>query len=923
MGLSCWTITKIFFFAFLHLNACKAVQSKFIPKKNNDEDLHPPLPSGDYLFRTEDSLESSTLWTQNKEVEDGLVSQGPTPNEHTTDSNQLIKTLLKHYHKTEYIPVQAPVTNFQQAEILKKIFEELQTELTFSQWPSSGWVETPSHVSPTGLHFTLVPNQESPLNMNTASSYPVKEDYSTFPTSVLYSHSPTDLASSKHSLQFVWTSTKQTANGMQLLEKTNELTPTVKPTHADVLDKIQTTRLSHVVISEATQPTILTLSNISTEASETQMDLLSEETSILPFSAAENTLGPVLGSQSSIAISSFLDCSENCDFSIPLSPAPSNEVPNLYRHSSVLPSPPVFITLHSDWNTSVADWGVAWEALVYGSVGFFGSVTLLSLLSLFCLIFRCPSGGHYLAVLHLLLIFVGSSRAFALFYDAYGHQDRLPIFIAILLHELAYPCMTTSFSIVFHLISSRCLINYSTSNVLRLSILSASAFIYFVVSAGAVVLIDFLQKFAFLLLVSHGVYIVLTVLLSLSFFIFCCLTHMQCTQMYDLKNSAPPIEYSSVYPFANSKDFSRASHIIIVSAFFGLLNAVLQLYAMLYAMGYGGSVVFGPWLWWTFQLSSSLCEVGACLPLAVVGAYPLFSSNEIGRDNCWTKIFCFSPGQVTIKAPILQTNSQWSSSQHEKLLMCDTIIRSDSEFFPLYTLVEKRLSLGEDISLIYNSSKSLEVQGLSLHNGSKTPSFISVQMDSDSTVDFQPPSPINLRRSIDEALFSESLIPKSLFHGTTLSSSLSLTVKSTSQLEDCVFKEKASDRGLYRTSSCMEMDTSLPAVKPSPNTYIQENISPCSSQIWRDRESTTSSVYKISQDGLSLLLCTSSDNVGSSYKKNQDYSHCSKSEYHSLLSPSQESLDITTKSESMLRDDFKDVFGPIDALSVSSDTIDL
>ncbi|OCT89300.1 hypothetical protein XELAEV_180179222mg, partial [Xenopus laevis] len=637
---------------------------------------------------------------------------------------------------------------------------------------------------------------------------------------------------------------------------------------------------------------------------------------------------PQPGSQGSLVDSSFLDClqSEDCDFSATLSTTPSKMENSLYGHSSLLPSQPIFITLHSDWNTSVADWGVAWEALVYGSVGLFGSVALLSLLSLFCLVFRCPSGGSYLAVLHLFLMFVGSSRAFSLFYDAYGHQERLPVFTAILLHELAFPCMTTSFSIIFLLLSSRCQMKRSTPSLLHLCILSAIAVLHFVVSAGTVVLVDFLQKFAFLLLVSHGVYILLTVLLSLSFFIFCCIARVQTTQIYDIKNSAPPVEYRSGCPFANSKDWSRATHTVLIASFFGLLNAVLQLYAMLYVMGYGGSIVFGPWTWWAFQLSSSLCEVGACLPLAVVGTYPLFSSNDIGRNNCWTKLFCLSPGHVTMKGNILQANSQWSSSQHEKLLICDTIIRSDSEFFPLYTLVEKRMSLGEDISLIYNSTKSLEVQGLSLHNSSKTPSFISVQVDSDSTVDFQPPSPINLRRSIDEALFSEALIPKSLFHGTTLPSSLSLTVKSTTQLEENIFKEKASDRGLYRTSSCMEMDTGFSAARPASTTCKQGNLSSPSSQIWRDRESTTSSLYKISQDGSSLVLCSSSNNADSSaynYEKKVGCSQQSKGAYHTLLPPSQESLDIATKQENTLCDNFKDVFGPIDALSVNSDTIDL
>ncbi|KAE8616863.1 hypothetical protein XENTR_v10008907 [Xenopus tropicalis] len=935
MGSSHWTLTKILLLVVLYLNSYEAAQDKYLTGQNKNAVLY--TPSVDFLVLTESTPTLAPLWVQSSSPtfagyqKDEHVSQSPALDKNIMDSTQL----LKESPTSDDVSLQSPFSILTPAYQTTNSDESSNTgyqtvpELSISQWPTPGLDQTTDQTqfSYTAPQFTIATVQESKLNSNTSPfTIPVKESDSPTVTNRLNSLSSSDAVT--FSLPLFWTSTKQTENDTELLMGKGGLISSAMPTPVENVDEMLVTVPAYV-ISDSTQSNSMESLEISTETDRKPLDPMSGEPTKFPFATKGNTDPPGTqpGSQDSLADSSFLDCfqSEDCD-SVTLSTAPSKVENNLYGHSSLLPFRPIFITLHSDWNTSVADWGVAWEALVYGSVGLFGSVALLSFLSLFCLVFRCPSGGHYLAVLHLFLIFVGSSRAFSLFYDAYGHQEKLPVFIAILLHELAFPCMTTSFSIVFLLLSSRCQMQRSTPSLLRLCILSATAVLHFVVSAGAVILVDVLQKFAFLLLVSHGVYITLAVLLSLSFFVFCCIARVQTTQIYDLKNSAPPVEYSSGCPFANSKDWSRATHIVVIASIFSLLNAVLQLYAMLYAMGYGGSIVFGPWTWWAFQLSSSLCEVGACLPLAVVGTYPLFSSNDIGRNNCWTKLFCLTPGHVTMKANILQANSQWSSSQHEKLLICDTIIRSDSEFFPLYTLVEKRMSLGEDISLIYNSTKSLEVQGLSLHNSSKTPSFISVQVDSDSTVDFQPPSPINLRRSIDEALFSEALIPKSLFHGTALSSSLSLTIKSTTQLEENIFKEKASDRGLYRTSSCMEMDTGFPATRPAANTCRQGNLSSPSSQIWRGKESATSSLYKVSQDGSSLVLCSSFDNANSStysYEKKQGCSQQSKGMYHTLLPPSQESLDMTTKKEHTLSGDFKDVFGPIDALSVSSDTIDL
>ncbi|XP_063782762.1 proline-rich transmembrane protein 4 [Pseudophryne corroboree] len=796
-----------------------------------------------------------------------------------------------------------------------------ESQLSVSEWPE---ISSPfsTYTFTTAFKSSPEPTHEIESNLN-KTSHPFFEGDSIQPihTTALNHLSLQNVVSASPSLPY---SLEQTVTDHQTPEDNHtkilslEL-PKKDQNTSEILAAADTTSVIFQIVPEEL---------LENSAEEDQYRTY-EGISSLPSAVAENITDPGFISHGSTSPtdSSSWDCHhstfEKCDFSMTQRPTALEINPTLNGYTPLLSSPPIFITLHADWNTSVADWGVAWEALVYGSVGLYGSVALLALLSIFCLVFRCPSGGFYFSILHLLLISLGSSRAFTLFYDAYGHRDRLPVFTALLLHDLAFPCMTSSFSIVFLLLCSRCRLQQSTPSFTRICIFTSAAFLHFITTGGAVVVVDLLHQFPFLLLVSRGVYVVLTVLLSLCFFIFCCIARTQNTQIYDLKSSAPPTEYTSGCPFTSVKDWSRATYIVLLSACFGLLNAGLQTYAVLYAMGYGGSIVFGPWPWWAFQLSSSLCEVGICLPLALIGAYPIFCANEMGRTNCWTQLFRLSPGHVTMKAPILQTNSQWASSQHEKLLICDTIARSDSEFFPLYTLVEKRLSHEEDLSLIYHSSKSLEVQGLSLHPVSKTPSFISVQMDSDSTVDFRPPSPINLRRSIDEALFSEALIPKSLFHGTTLSSSLSLTVKSATLLEDCVFIEKAADRGLYRTSSCMEIETGLPTIQPIPSTSRHDTPASSSPGIWRGEQSTASSLCKMSLDGSSLVLCSSPEHITSCPEGKQEPEWKSKAVYHTLTPPSQESLDVTAQPGSNLREDLIDVFGPIDALSVCSDTIDL
>ncbi|KAM5171201.1 proline-rich transmembrane protein 4 [Mantella aurantiaca] len=928
MVLTYWTwIHIIISLACLHSSLQEATPTKILPWSDEENVVPRPVSSIGQLPEAEDVPTLTPAWLLDNEVQasdlsqaEGNLSSDVSHEQFISGSEQIqndISLPNETWAENGTAPSITPTYNPTDERLTEVAIEEpptvplvIDAQLSTSLWPEFSSESSTSAFS-AAPSLPLDPVYEAESSLDESSQYPLKES-DVLSTIALSSSSYPDVSSDVAFQPYVWNITEKNYLDLRTHEEENATGSPSFMTHGkDGGGEFLATEDAPLVTSEMSPKKGIEGSTMQPR------EETDEETFSLAMAENLTDLGLISIGPTSPVDSFTWDCyqsgSGKCDFVTTQRPTTHEPDPTLHGYS-LLSSPPIFITLHADWNTSVTDWGIAWEALVYGSVGLYGTVALLALLSIICLVFRCPSGGFYFAVLHLLLISLGSSRAFSLFYDAYGHQDRLPVFTALLLHDLAFPCMTSSFSVVFLLLCSRCRLQHSSPAFPRLCVFASAAFLHFAAAGGAVVVVDVFQQYPFLLLVSRGVYVALTVLLSFSFFIFCCVAGTQNTQVYDLKSSAPPAEYSSGCPFASLRDWSRASYVVLFSACFGILNAGLQLYAVLYALGYGGPIVFGPWPWWAFQLSSSLCEVGICLPLALIGGYPIFCANEIGRTNCWTHLFHLSPGHVAMKAPMLQ-NSKWASSQHEKLLICDTIVRSESEYFPLYTLVEKRLSNGEDLSLIYHSNKSLEVHELSVQ-GSKTPSFISVQVDSDSTVDFRPPSPINLRRSIDEALFSESLIPKSLFHGTTLSSSLSLTVKSATLMEDCVFKEKACDRGLYRTSSCVEIETGLPIVQAAARNDTPTSSSPGG---WREEQSTASSLCKMSVDGSSPVLCSSPEPGGSSApgdKGRQEAGRRSKAECGAPGQPSRE-------PGSTLREDLIEVFGPIDALSVCSETIDL
>ncbi|XP_028426646.1 proline-rich transmembrane protein 4 [Perca flavescens] len=623
----------------------------------------------------------------------------------------------------------------------------------------------------------------------------------------------------------------------------------------------------------------------------------------------------------------------------------------------LIPAPLMLVPLYTDWNSAMAAWGLAWEAHVYGAGCVFAMLTLASALNLLCLPLRCPSGCGYFALVSLFLLAAGCTRSFSLLYDAYGHQDRLPSTEAsLILYEAPFPCLTAAFGLVFLLLSMRSRMQLSYSAFQRPCFLACLVVLHFGAAFGPVTLLKFYQQkpplCLFLSLISRGAFVALATFLSAAYFVFYVYVRADSKHIYHLNNTSPtPAERYNRCPFAESRDWNRAAVTVCISALFCLACAGLQLYAMLNAMGVaGGEEVFHPWPWWAFQFSCRLCELGVCLTLALVVAQPVYCSDHLpAAGSCWTEL-------LASKSPILPGSYQWSLSQQEKLAIVDTIGLGETESLPLYTLVDDRLGSSlNGLDLLYHSNRALAYRDLNLDldlrgsgnpedGGAREPSGGS-SFTSDSTTDLRPPSPINLRRSIDEALFSEALFPMSLFSPARPFRCSDLSINN-----HCAFPSNglcdplSMDPGLYRTSSCMEMASQpqLSCAQTQGDTIVGAPASPslsssssCSSrERWRG-SSSSCSLYRESFGGSSLVLCPSPERHVQQLLQQGGMGHVASSghqghadpqrQYQTLGAASQESLDLDMSSEAdrSVQEEFISVCRQIDALSICSETIDL
>ncbi|XP_061825542.1 proline-rich transmembrane protein 4 isoform X1 [Nerophis lumbriciformis] len=551
---------------------------------------------------------------------------------------------------------------------------------------------------------------------------------------------------------------------------------------------------------------------------------------------------------------------------------PSDSMGPALAHSAAL-----FVPLYSDWNSALAAWGFAWEAHIYGLGSVFAVFGLISVVCLLGLPCRCPSGIPYFTLLHLFLLGFAGIQAFCLIYDAYGHQDHLPPLSSLLLSQLPFPCLTSAFSLAFFILSLRSrkrlslslAISPSLSALPKPCLLLSLTLMHFGVSLGCVGLLQLYPSLpTIILLFPLGVFVCLTLFLSCSYVIFYCLIQVDTKHVYRLNDNgecgvSPEMIQPTSCPFAKVDDWGRAAGAGVGAALCLLGCGGLQLYGFLHALGLGGveSYGFRPWPWWGYQVGCRLCEAGVCLGLSLIGTHPLFchtkSFKNHPRPGSWSRLSGGSPSRGTTlpspgsaHSPVLSL----SQDQPENMVVYDVTTRGQSEVLPLTSMVDPRRNGFGCVSKPHQNQAAFPHKHTSpLHKPKNALEFqlssqISLGLGADSTGDLQPPSPIDLSRSIDQALFSDSLFTHSIFGLQRLfSSSSSHSLESPKQ--GTTKQGSASLEGsLYRTSSCgyLVQDKTQPT---QPQVLLKSlNNKPPTSQEQFD--------WKGSVSGSTLGLCS-------------------------------------------------------------------
>ncbi|XP_041129136.1 uncharacterized protein LOC121328512 [Polyodon spathula] len=474
----------------------------------------------------------------------------------------------------------------------------------------------------------------------------------------------------------------------------------------------------------------------------------------------------------------------------PSRPAPQ-PCPGGLGACSLLPLPNGTSSLR--WTDLRRTLSFAWEMHVFGSAALFLLLALGGLINLIGTPVLEPSARACLGLTNALLVLAGVVRGVYFLTDPYGTKDLLPRPAVIGLYNLGFPLLLSAFGVL-------CLLGYRAAGLQvlpdglqRLPLAGVVALLH----STLLLAVDFL-----FLALNPSVHVVLQVL-SVSWGAFLTAGFLSTYPRLRRQAASPSLEergFGTVDGCSNAMAVatglsSRSKLVLLlwrvlaVCAVLGLLCCGLQVYAVLWLYGILGDWQHFTWAWWLVQFWYRLLELAWGFFMLVVASWIFWRRGGDGEaggcsdgHTCWLKIVQSFCGRRQHKLDSnggssngIGSNSEfpnnWASQERNGADISKSLIRNHPETLPLRTLKESN-ERRTRLALQGGSTSSL----LFLRHGLGKPHNLSLLRRSHSTVclekesilsladfDLRPPSPIDLSRSIDEALFREHLVKDSLF----------------------------------------------------------------------------------------------------------------------------------------------------------------
>uniref|UniRef100_UPI00398E4B73 proline-rich transmembrane protein 4 n=1 Tax=Pristiophorus japonicus TaxID=55135 RepID=UPI00398E4B73 len=439
----------------------------------------------------------------------------------------------------------------------------------------------------------------------------------------------------------------------------------------------------------------------------------------------------------------------------------------------------------TQWNDMKRTLGFAWEMHVYGAGILFVILMLMSFINLIGSPFLYIPDLGYLMAANALLFAMTLLRAVYLFLDPYGSKSKLPPVVGMVLYNITFPLLITTFGILTLLLLKMGKLQMLSSKIQNPAFLAMIAVIHFVMLISGDLLYFLVNPAVNIVLhlfsVSWGAF-----LISAFFLTYRKLKNRSEATIGQIQKST--IRNEESFDLQNQeralKRLLISTRVMAIGGVFGLLCCALQVYATLWIYGILGEKGRFYWSWWFLQFWYRSFEIAMAFAMCFVASYAFCQHRGRPDHICWSKIVQYFHHYRKSEVPEYPNNCyDWSSGTQDRITntdICKNLIRNQAECMPLKTLNEtnepkpNKIYYNNDGSMIsLDHRPKIPVLGPKSHNLMMGRSFSSICIEKESVLslndfDLRPPSPINLSRSIDEALFREHIVRDSLFNNCSL-----------------------------------------------------------------------------------------------------------------------------------------------------------
>ncbi|XP_069792833.1 proline-rich transmembrane protein 4 isoform X2 [Narcine bancroftii] len=439
----------------------------------------------------------------------------------------------------------------------------------------------------------------------------------------------------------------------------------------------------------------------------------------------------------------------------------------------------------SHWKDVKQNLGFAWEMHIYGAGVLFIALMVISLINLISSpILYIPDLGYLMAA-NAMLFILAFLRALYLLLDPYSSNVKLPLIGGLMLYNVTFPLLVTTFGTLTLLLLKGGSLQMLPSKFQSPALLSVIAALHIVVLISG----DLLS-----LLVNPAVNVVLHVFsvswasfLIMAFFLS--YRKLQSRSEVAMRPIQKPVDCNeeSVDHQNRGRTLRQlliSARVMALGAVFGFLCCALQVYATLWNYGLLGEKGRFYWAWWFLQFWYRSFEIAMSFAMSFVASYAFCQQHGRPDYTCLRKIVQYFHHYRKSEGPQYPNNCfDWSSGTQDRItsnVICKNLLCNRPECMPLKTVNgTHEAKPGKSYCSNNGSIMSLDhrpkipVLGPKSHNLLMGRSFTSICIEKESALslnefDLRPPSPINLSRSIDEALFREHIVRDSLFNHSSL-----------------------------------------------------------------------------------------------------------------------------------------------------------